>query len=128
MTYLRWGLSLGLIASLILAGWLANGWRIEAKEASQLREERDAAIKRERAAELMKAELQTQLRNKEVKVEKQYVEIVRNIPVYVDRSTCTVSADGVRALNRIRGVPQPSGKSPGEADAHRAIARKDNDL
>ena len=76
----------------------------------------------------MRADLQSKLNQKEVTIEKEYVEVVRNIPAYVDRSTCSISADGVRSLNRLRGVPQPTGKSPGEVDAHRTIARKDNDL
>lgn len=128
MNYIRWASIGTLIAFLVLSGWLANGWRLEAREAAKLRIERDNAIERERKVDLMRADLQSKLNKKEVTVEKQYVEIVRNIPVYVDRSTCSISADGVRSLNRIRGVPQPSGKSPGEVDAHRAIARKDNDL
>lgn len=128
MNYIRWASIGTLIAFLVLSGWLANGWRLEAREAAKLRIERDNAIERERKVDLMRADLQSKLNKKEVTVEKQYVEIVRNIPVYVDRSTCSISADGVRSLNRIRGVPQSSGKSPGEVDAHRTIARKDNDL
>lgn len=128
MNYIRWASIGTLIAFLVLSGWLANGWRLEAREAAKLRIERDNAIERERKVDLMRADLQSKLNKKEVTVEKQYVEVVRNIPVYVDRDTCSLSIDGVRAFNRLRGVPQSTGKSPGEVDVHQANARKETGL
>lgn len=105
----KWGLYGLIAAALLIGGWQANGWRLKAREADRLAVALSNQIKRERASDQARILLSAQLADMEAQTRVEVSEIIKRVPVYVDRGNCALSIVGVRALNQARGVPRPAG-------------------
>ena len=100
-----------LAAGLIVLGFTVADWRGRARDADRLEKERDAAIALERGAEAsrkladeVRVQVSAELEAERAKTHETIVEVIKNVPHYIDRSDCSLSIDGVRALNKARGV------------------------
>ena len=102
------------VAAIALVWWIVStvdGWRSDALTKAKAVQERDAAIERERvagikqrAAERAQSKASAELIAERAKDHEKIVPIIKRVPVYVDRGSCTLSVDGVRALNDARGA------------------------
>ena len=129
ISYIRAGLVLVVLGLTAWGGWTARAWLEDSRELDQARAERDAAIERERAAETKateaektRAKIAGELATERAKIHAETAPIIKRIPVYVDRGACTISVDGVRALNSARGaiLPDAERRVVGETVTRRA--------
>lgn len=111
ISYIRAGLVLVVLGLTAWGGWTARAWLEDSRDLDQAKAERDAAIGRERAAETKAAEVEKErariageLTKERAKIHAEVQPIIKRIPVYVDRGNCSLSIDGVRALNSARGA------------------------
>lgn len=104
-TQLRWGLAVLAFAAVALLAWQANEWRHEAGQAAILKVQLEAVRESARMAEELRFEDEAARANEAEKVRVEVKEIIKRVPVYINRSDCTVSPDGVRAINKARGLP-----------------------
>lgn len=127
--YIRVALVLAVLSLTAWGGWTARAWLEDSRALDQAKQERDAAIGRERAAEAKAAEAEKtrakiagELAQEKAKIHETTRPIIKRIPVYVDRGNCNISVDGVRALNSARGavVPSPERRVVGETYSRRA--------
>lgn len=108
LTYWRGGaLVLGLIGALWLGFWV-NGRLERAKEADALETKLVATEKALVVLRDYKVLLSAQIADMDRALETETREVIKYVPQYVV-GDCTLEPDGVRALNRARGVPDPAG-------------------
>jgi hypothetical protein len=129
ISYIRAGLVLAVLSLTAWGGWTARAWLEDSRALDQAKQERDAAIARERAAETKATEVETarakiagELATERAKIHADTAPIIKRIPVYVDRGACNISVDGVRALNSARGaiLPNAERRIAGETITRRA--------
>lgn len=91
-------------AGLIIAGWTANGWRTEAREARMLKSEAAAERAARRASDEARAIAEAQLLDMQESVQIEVREVVKRVPVVVNNSPdCALGLDALRLLNQARG-------------------------
>lgn len=129
IAYVRAGLVLVVLGLTAWGGWTARAWLEDSRDLDQAKQERDAAIARERAAEAKATKVETarakiagELAKERAKIHADTAPIIKRIPVYVDRGACTLSVDGLRALNTARGavLPNAERRVAGETVTRRA--------
>ena len=103
MTYARYIVAGLLVAGLIIFGWKVNGWRLKAAEAHNLATALDFQIKRTKEVEEARVLASERLALMDQALAIEVREVIRYVPKYI-RSDCTLDVDGVRALNRARGL------------------------
>jgi hypothetical protein len=103
--YLKIAATLAVVTGLIYAGWTANNWRVEALRAralnAQLIEQQVRLAAANRAREAVSIKLAESESNEHIQIR----QIIKRVPVYVDRGTCSLSIDGLRELNKARILP-----------------------
>jgi hypothetical protein len=111
LAYAKLAAAAAVVGLLLWFGWTVAEWRSRAHEADRLEQERDAAIGRERAAlarESAAADARVvDAQDRQKKTEERHEQarqIVKRIPVYIDRNSCSLNVDGVRDLNLARGT------------------------
>lgn len=111
ISYIRAGLVLAVLSLTAWGGWTARAWLEDSRELDQAKEERDAAIARERAAEAkatavetVRAKIAGELEKEKANIRTQTRTIIKHIPTYVDRRDCTVSPEGIKQLNNARAA------------------------
>lgn len=112
--YIRLAIVLAALGLSAWGGWTTRAWLEDSRALDKVTAERDAAIKRERAAEMKAKEVEAarakiagELETEKAKIHAETKPIIKRIPIYVDRSTCTLSPDGVSKLNTARGAIVP---------------------
>jgi hypothetical protein len=112
-----------VVGLLLWSGWTFAAWRSRAHEADKLEQERDAAIGRERAAVAREsaaaAARVADAQGRQQKTDERHEQarqIIKRIPVFVDRNSCALNPDGVHDLNVARGavVPSPQRRLAGD--------------
>lgn len=131
--YIRTGLVLAVLCLTAWGGWKARAWLEDSRALDQANAERDAAIERERAAEIKaqdvekaRAKIAGELATERAKIHATVAPIIKRIPVYVDRGSCRVSVDGVRAINSARGAIVPDAER--RTNDHAITRRADSGL
>lgn len=114
IAYVRAGLVLAVLGLTAWGGWTARAWLEDSKDLDQAKEERDAAIARERAAEAKATAVETarakiagELAKEKAKIHAEIEPIIKRVPVYIGGSDCALDVDGVRDLNAARGAIVP---------------------
>jgi hypothetical protein len=117
IAYLRAGLVLVVLGLTAWGGWTARAWLEDSRALDQAKQERDAAIERERAAETKAAEAEKtrakiagELAQEKAKIHDQVQTVVKRVPVYIGGSDCALDVDGVRDLNTARGAALPDAR------------------
>lgn len=124
IAYLRAGLVLAVLSLTAWGGWTARAWLEDSRALDQAKQERDAAIGRERAAEANAAEAEAkaaeaektrakiagELAQEKAKIHDEVQTVVKRVPVYIGGSDCALDADGVRDLNAARGATLPDAR------------------
>ncbi len=108
LTYLKIALAGLLVASVLILGWEARGWRVEAQAAKQLRV--DLAHEKERrvAADRHRLAVEESLAMAESQTHETIRELIKRVVVKVpDNRDCDLDADVVRMLERARGNELP---------------------
>lgn len=117
ISYIRAGLVLAVLSLTAWGGWTARAWLEDSRALDQAKQERDAAIARERAAETKATEVETarakiagELAKEKAKIHAVVEPIIKRVPVYIGGSDCALDADGVRDLNTARGAAVPNAR------------------
>lgn len=129
IAYIRAGLVLVVLGLTAWGGWTARAWLEGSRDLDQAKQERDAAIARERAAEAKATKVETarakiagDLEKEKAKIHAEVQPVIKRIPVYINRSDCTLDPRGVSDLNTARGavVPHAERRVVGETITRRA--------
>lgn len=117
ISYIRAGLVLAVLSLTAWGGWTARSWLEDSRELDQAKQERDAAIARERAAEskataveTARAKIAGELAKERAKIHDEVQPIIKRVPVYIGGTDCALDADGVRDLNTARGAAVPDAR------------------
>lgn len=93
-----------LAAGLLIAGWQANAWRTEAREADTLRKTIAATERARKAADEARALAEAQLMDMQESVRVEVREVIKRVPIVVNNSReCDLGLDALRLLNSARG-------------------------
>lgn len=116
-TYIRAGVLLTSVAVAGWSGWTIRAWLDDSRELKKVEQERDDAIKRERAAEAKAKETETkrakiagELETEKAKIHDQVQPVIKRVPVYLGGADCALDVDGVRDLNAARGAVLPDAR------------------
>lgn len=103
MIYLKAGALLVFVLGLVVIGWKANGWRIDAAKAEGYRLELRNELQRRVAADAARLDLQRKLETAKARVEIKTQEVIKKVKVYVPSNRdCDLNDDVVRLLNDAR--------------------------
>ena len=110
------------VASLIILGWQANGWRIRAAEASLARAELRHEQERRVRADADRLSLQVKLSEAEAKIGTGVKVVTRTIREYLhDKPDCRISSpvviDGLRSLRAGEAPVSPAPAQPANSRA-----------
>ena len=124
MTYLRLGLSAAFVLGLVYAGWVANGWRLEAQDAKAARLELSHERERRVRADSERLRVQEALEAAAVKVVERVKVVKQTVTKYVPQNPeCDLPDPVAGQLQRLRqGGDMPpaadgtalAGKAPGD--------------
>jgi len=129
VAYIRAGLVLVVLGLTAWGGWTARAWLEDSRALDQAKQERDAAIGRERAAEAKaaavektRAKIAGELEAERAKIHAETKTIIKRIPVYINRGDCSLDPGGVSDLNTARGaiLPDAERRVVGETVTRRA--------
>lgn len=124
IAYIRFGIVLAALGLSAWGGWAVRAWFDDSGELKRVTKERDAALDRERIAarqandaEAARVKTSKELDAEKAKIHAEVAPIIKRIPVYIDRNNCTISPDGLRALNVARGatMPDAGGGAPNQS-------------
>lgn len=122
MIYAKAAASLIFIISLILIGWKANGWRVEASEAKALRLELRNELQRRVSADADRLALQRKLSESQGRIEYVTKEVIKKVKVNVPvKSECDLNDNVVSVLRDARAgnMSQPPADTPTPSGAAR---------
>lgn len=121
INWLQWALMGLLVGGLILMGWVANGWRMQALEAVNLRRDLRHEIQRRVTADAERLALTRQLVAAEGKVTERIKVVKQTVTKHVPANAdCDLPEPVAGQLQRLRSggdVPSPTAAVAGQGQA-----------
>ena len=117
MNYIRFGLWAAFVLALLYAGWVANGWRLQAAQASDLKAALRTEINRAIQADAARLAVQIQLDLARRELAKKVITVKKTVTRYVkENPECDLPEPVAGQLQRLRqghNVPAAAGNSTG---------------
>ena len=109
MFYLKWGGAGLLVASLIIMGWMANGWRIKSATADVLKLELRDELQRRVKADADRLTLQVKLSEAEARIGTGVRIVTKTIKQYVQQNSgCDLPEPVASQLQQLREAKLPT--------------------
>lgn len=122
-SWIQWALIGLLVGGLILTGWVANGWRMQALDAANLRRDLAHEIQRRVTADAERLAVTRQLVAAEGQVRERVKIVKQTVTKYVPANPDCDLADPVAGqLQRLRtgdNLPSPTAAAAGQGDTIR---------
>lgn len=102
--------TVALVVAALWAGWVVNGWRIDAARTAQAEATLREAVRARVQADRDRIRMAVRLEASQAAITTRIVEIQKKIKVYVPRDrACDLSVDAVRLLNAARSLSAAAG-------------------
>ena len=103
LAHWRWGVAGAFVAALVLAGWVANGWRIRAAQASDLQKALRTEIERAVLADAARLGLERKVETLKAIIEGRVETVKETVVRYVkENPDCDLPEPAASQLQRLR--------------------------